>query len=169
MEVHECDSVMQNLSDILETFDKKLKTGAVRQWRSFFMGVAANDAERALDEFIREEARYPKIYDIQERIKNYQIFRGERKQVCASGDFYTQRALQIEEESEGIATDRMFTAWEIMSELQFGQGMPWYAKRKRKRIEMTRDEAIEICNKHASHLNMPDAIYPQFKIPEYWD
>lgn len=171
MNVVELDDVMARLQEVLELYGKKATDGGYRYWRRMLVEKNKDDCLRALDEYVSKNKYAPKPCNIDDLIAGYR-HRNEdgsaRPDRCVSASPETQRAFNMEQSATPMS-DRTATAWNILHNLQHGHDLPRMVIRKVNAVEMTREQAIEICNEQAARLNIPDAIDPRFRINDYWD
>jgi|GEM_PF-2727342 len=170
MTPHELDDVIFRLGEVFDVYEKKLNQGAVKSWQRLFSGRNKGDCLKALDDHLLSEKFAPKPCNIEDRLTTLEVMRGDRKLPTSLSDsFETKRALELEERSTGlVSTPRIVTAWQILSLLRFGHGLSAFTDGRHNNLDMSKDEALEICNEQAAKFNIPEAIPKDFRIDSFW-
>lgn len=168
MLTHDLDHVMHRLEQIFEIFGKHVTAGAARIWRDQLAGEDRDLCLQALDDWTRTEKHAPRPCNIKSALDAYRVRSGEKSQrVYRGADLDTRRALQSEHESTEKPTDpRVTAAWIYYHREIYGGPPPGQAEADP--VPLTRDEWIEIINREAIRVGLPDAIDPGYRLDALW-
>jgi hypothetical protein len=128
-------------------------------WLNVLNGWPADQIDYAFKEYYAVGKHMPKPSEIIEILRKLYPPRTDRER-------NDERLMREESGDERECDPIIATAWVILIGLQ--NTLPIRIGVGQKRVPMTDDQAVMICNLEAKRLNHPDAIAPEFWLREVW-
>jgi|GEM_PF-6071680 len=152
----EVDDIRFKLREVFSFYGKDLDDSAERVWINALSGHSADAVIQAFDRHIAGASGNASSYAPKPRhIIELLPRQGGSQAYCGPAD----------NPAEQVAEPRVAKAWVVFMRRVYGFS-PHDANPE---VQLSFEQACEICNQQAAKHNQPDAIPDKYKIPRYWD